>query len=71
MFERAIGEGRPGRRARSWCGRSTSKLQEDGARPIIYHCASATCWQPEVKGVDVMVNSIYNGWRMEDVWLDR
>jgi len=24
-----------------------------------------------VKGLTLMVNSIYNGWRMEDVWLDK
>jgi hypothetical protein len=24
-----------------------------------------------VKGLTVMVNSIFNGWRMEDVWLDK
>ena len=30
-----------------------------------------TCWQPWVKGLTIMVNSIYNGWRMEDVWLDK
>jgi hypothetical protein len=24
-----------------------------------------------VKGLNVVVNSIYNGWRLEDVWLDR
>jgi len=24
-----------------------------------------------VKGLTVMNNSIYNGWRMEDVWLDK
>jgi peptide/nickel transport system substrate-binding protein len=47
------------------------KLQEDGARPIILHGIAATCWQPQVKGLTMMVNSIYNGWRMEDVWLDR
>jgi peptide/nickel transport system substrate-binding protein len=47
------------------------KLQEDGARPIIYHNIAATCMQPQVKGLKMMVNSIYNGWRMEDVWLDR
>src|SRR6266851_3508914 len=47
------------------------KLQEDGARPIIYHFRAATCWQPQVKGVTIMVNSQYNGWRMEDWWLDR
>src|SRR6266700_1121076 len=47
------------------------KLQEDAARPIIFLDRAATCWQPEVKGLTVMVNSIYNGWRFEDVWLDR
>jgi peptide/nickel transport system substrate-binding protein len=47
------------------------KLQEDGARPIIYHWQGGTCWRPEVKGVTVMVNSAANGWRWEDVWLDR
>ena len=47
------------------------KLQEDGARPIILHNIGATCWQPYVKGLTIMVNSIYNGWRFEDVWLDK
>jgi len=47
------------------------QLQEDGARPIIYHTRAATCMQPQLKGLTVMVNSQYNGWRMEDVWLDR
>ena len=47
------------------------RLQEDGARPIIYHTRLGTCLQPQVKGLTIMVNSQYNGWRMEDVWLDR
>jgi len=47
------------------------RLQEDGARPIIFHNIGATCMQPAVKGVTIMVNSIYNGWRFEDAWLDR
>jgi peptide/nickel transport system substrate-binding protein len=47
------------------------KLQEDGARPIIFHTINATCWQPQVKGLTTMVNSIYNGWRLEDAWLDK
>ncbi len=47
------------------------KLQEDGARPMIYHNRAATCWYPRVKGLTIMVNSIYNGARMEDVWLDK
>ena len=46
------------------------KLQEDGARPIILHGIAATCWQPRVKGLTIMVNSIFNGARMEDVWLE-
>src|SRR5260221_7386142 len=29
------------------------------------------CRQPYVKGLTLMNNSIYNGWRMEDVWLDK
>jgi peptide/nickel transport system substrate-binding protein len=47
------------------------KLAEDGARPIIFYDRRASCWQPSVKGLTVMVNSIFNGWRMEDVWLDK
>jgi peptide/nickel transport system substrate-binding protein len=46
-------------------------LQEEGARPIIFHTRGATCWHPQVKGLTTMVNSMYNGWRMEDVWLDK
>jgi peptide/nickel transport system substrate-binding protein len=47
------------------------KLQEDGARPILFHNRFATCWQPHLKGQTIMVNSLFNGWRMEDVWLDK
>jgi peptide/nickel transport system substrate-binding protein len=47
------------------------KLAEDAARPILYHSRSGTCWQPYVKGYTPMINSIYNGLRMEDVWLDK
>ena len=48
-----------------------SKLQEDVVRPILYHMRQGSCWRPEVNGLNLQVNSIYNGWRMEDVWLDR
>ena len=47
------------------------RLQEDGARPILYHDRAAQCYQPYVKGFKMMVNSVYNGWRFEDVWLDK
>jgi peptide/nickel transport system substrate-binding protein len=47
------------------------RLAEDGARPIIFYNRFAYCWQPPVKGWTMMVNSIINNWRMEDVWLDK
>jgi len=46
-------------------------LQQQGARPVIFHTRGATCWHPLVKNLTTMVNSMYNGWRMEDVWLDK
>ena len=47
------------------------RLAEEGARPIIFYPRGGTCTQPYVKGLTTMVNSIYNGYRMEDVWLDK
>jgi peptide/nickel transport system substrate-binding protein len=47
------------------------QLAEDGAMPAIFYTCLATCRQPYVKGLTIMVNSIYNGWRMEDVWLNK
>ena len=47
------------------------RLAEDVARPVLYHNRSGTCWHPYVKGYTPMINSIYNGLRLEDVWLDR
>ncbi|MFV0298637.1 MAG: ABC transporter substrate-binding protein [Hyphomicrobiaceae bacterium] len=46
-------------------------LIRDVARPIIFHGVAATCWHPYVKGVQLHVNSIYNDWRMEGIWLDK
>jgi len=47
------------------------KLAEDAVRPVIFYPRGGTCKQPWVKGLTIMVNSIYNGWRFEDVWLDK
>jgi peptide/nickel transport system substrate-binding protein len=47
------------------------KLIDDAVRPIIFFMRQGTCWQPEVKGLTLMDNSIFNNWRMEDVWLDK
>ena len=47
------------------------KLAEDAARPAIFYPVSAACWQPYFKGHTMMVNGNYNGWRLEDAWLDK
>jgi peptide/nickel transport system substrate-binding protein len=47
------------------------KLLEDGARPIVMWNRAGICMQPAVKGYVANVNSVYNGFRFEDVWLDR
>ncbi len=47
------------------------KLAADGARPVIFYDRRGTCWQPSVKDFTIMVNSTFNGARMEDVWLDK
>jgi len=46
------------------------RLAEDYVRPVIFYARQASCWQPRVKGMTLMVNSIYNGSRFEDLWLD-
>jgi peptide/nickel transport system substrate-binding protein len=47
------------------------KLMEDNARPVIMWNRAAICMQPYVKGYVANVNSVYNGFRYEDIWLDR
>jgi peptide/nickel transport system substrate-binding protein len=47
------------------------KLQEDVARPILFHARTGTCWKPYVKNMTIESNSAYNGYRYEDVWLDK
>lgn len=70
LFDRQSMETDPAaRRALVW--EIDRKLQEDLARPILYHNKVATCWQPWLHGITPMVNSIYNWPRFEDVWLDR
>src|SRR5712691_8615925 len=69
LFDRQSSERDPqARRRLVW--EIDKKLQEDLARPIIHHWRAATCWWPRVKGLVIMVNSQFNGYRFEDVWLD-
>jgi peptide/nickel transport system substrate-binding protein len=46
-------------------------LASDDARPILFYNRAANCWYPQVEGLTLMVNSIYNGNRFEDLWLDK
>ena len=46
------------------------KLAEDDVRPILFYTRVANCHYPKVKGLVTQVNSIYNGQRFEDLWLD-
>ena len=45
------------------------KLAGDAARPILFYPYGVVCWQPKLKGLTVMSNSIYNGSRFEDLTL--
>jgi peptide/nickel transport system substrate-binding protein len=47
------------------------KMAEDDARPVLFYGRIGTCWHPQLKGLTVMVNSIYNMSRFEDIWLDK
>jgi peptide/nickel transport system substrate-binding protein len=33
--------------------------------------AALSSWRPRVNGLNLVVNSVFNSWRFEDVWLDR
>jgi peptide/nickel transport system substrate-binding protein len=70
LINRQSEEGDPDRRkAVLW--EIERKLAADTARPILFYAKGATCWQPYVKGFTQMANSLFTGWRMEDVWLDQ
>ena len=44
------------------------RLTEDDAKSLVDFNRGGICWDPSVKK---LVNSIYNRWRMEDIWLDK
>jgi peptide/nickel transport system substrate-binding protein len=46
------------------------KLADDDVRPILFYPRAANCHYPKVKGLITQANSIYNGQRFEDLWLD-
>jgi peptide/nickel transport system substrate-binding protein len=70
LIEQQSMEGDPARRKQIlW--KIERELAEEDARPIIFYADGGTCMRSYVKGQIVMVNSIFNGARREDVWLDR
>ena len=47
------------------------RLQNEVARPVILHMRGGTCWQKNVRGYVPMANTVHNGYRFEDIWLDQ
>ena len=45
-------------------------LTEDTARPIVCPYDLGTCHYKRAHGIMTMVNSIFNGWRLDEAWLD-
>jgi peptide/nickel transport system substrate-binding protein len=70
LIEQQSREGNPERR-KPILWEIERRLAADIARPILFYASGASCRQPWVKGFTRLVNSHFNGWRMEDVWLDR
>ena len=58
-------EGATGKELAEGCG-----WPSIAARPIVYRYDLGTCHYPRVHGITTMVNSIFNGWRLDDAWLD-
>jgi len=70
LIDRQSMEADPGKRKQIvW--EIEKRLAEDGARPIIFYPVSGACWQPQFRGHTMMINGNYNGWRLEDAWLDK
>jgi peptide/nickel transport system substrate-binding protein len=70
LIDRQSMEADPGKR-RNLVWEVERRLAEDASRPVLLYSRFATCMQPRLKGLTTMTNSRFNGWRMEDVWLDR
>jgi peptide/nickel transport system substrate-binding protein len=70
LVERQSAEPDVGKR-RQLVWEAERKLALEAVRPVIFYTRAATCRLPRVKGMTLMVNSLFNGWRMEDVWLDQ
>ena len=70
LIDRQSQEANPGKR-RQLVWQIERQLIEEDARPDILYVRGITCRRPYVEGLISMVNSIYNGSRFEDLWLDQ
>ena len=68
---RAVGRDATSRSARRWCGRSSGSCRRTWRGRSSCTTSPGTCWQPTSRASCMQHNSIYNGWRFEDVWLDK
>ncbi len=55
----------------SWCGKSSASSHWMWRGPSSSTTAPRPAGIPHVKGVVLHQNSIYDNWRLEDVWLDK
>ena len=70
LIEQQSMEGDPARRKQIlW--QIEQKLAEEDVRPIIFYADRGSCLRPWVKNEMVDSNSIFDGARREDVWLDK
>ena len=70
LIDRQSQEANPGKQ-RQLVWQIERQLIEEDARPDILYVRGITCRRPYVEGLISMVNSIYNGSRFEDLWLDQ
>ena len=47
------------------------RLADDASRPVLLYSRFATCMQPRLNRLTTMTNSRFDGWRMENVSLDK
>jgi hypothetical protein len=66
---KTIGIIKPGTAQKAGLG-DRKEIDRGRRRPILFYPGGTICRQPRVKGLTIMVNSIYNGSRYEDLWLD-
>ena len=72
LVDAAIDGGRIPRNAASWFGRSSAGWPRTSpGRCMLLLARREPAGSPRVKGLTMIVNSLFNGWRMEDVWLDK